>query len=414
MKGSNSKQNKSLNLRLLLSEIATQGPLSRADLARATQLTKQTITNLVDDLIRYQLVIETGQLKVGVGKPSTMLMLNSRGVYSVAVRLWPERVEVALCDLGGQFIDMMSAARPPFQPVAEQVQQLLQTLLTNGAIAPEQLLAVGLTLVSGEPEPAIRQQQLSQLQQQLASRLLLPVCAANTAAACAAYQLLHGEAQQLQSFCYVHIGQQIDCALVFHRQLLAGRQGLTGALGEIFVTPDQDQHTGDFGRLNDFASVSSLQRFVDKKWPGVQLDSSSAFAELAKQPDKLTPWLEQATEPLRVAIHTLESLFNCQAIIIGGEVSTWFLDKLISRLRPLIPSISQFGSRDVPRLIKTPQVERIALHGLAALPLHHAIRPDQASSVLLPLTTAIDARQQLLFGDPQDTTEELNDDEKLQ
>ena len=239
--------------------------------------------------------------------------------------------------------------------------------------------------------------------------LQLPVVAANTAAACAAYQLLHGEARQLSSFCYIHLGQHIDSAIVFERRLLSGQHGLTGALGDIFVTPEQDHSTGDFGRLNDFASVYALQQFVDKKLPGLQLDSPETFERLAEQTDKLAPWFDRATEPMRVAIHTLESLFNCQTIIIGGEVSTWFLDKLISKLRPFIPSIAQYGQRDVPRLIKTPQVELVAMQGLTTLPLHAALRPDQAQQVQLPPSAKLDRRQQLLFGVdsvlPEDTGE---------
>lgn len=410
MKGSNSKQNKSLNLRLVLSQIATQSPLSRADLARATLLTKQTITNLVDELIAHQLIIETGQLKVGVGKPSTMLMLNGPGLFSLGIRIWPTRLELALSDLTGQLLAHQSTSRQPQLSLVNQICQFSQQFLQQAGHAQSQLLGAGLTIVSATAaEPEQRHQELQLLQQQLAGALQLPIIAAHTAAACAAYQLLHGEARQLDSFCYIHLGQQIDTAMVFERRLLLGQQGLTGALGDIFVTPDQDHHTGDFGRLNDFASVRSLQQFIDKKLPGLQLDSADGFDRLAAHTDKITPWFDRATEPMRVAIHTLETLFNCQTIIIGGEVSTWFLDKFISKLRPFIPSIAQYGPRDVPRLIKTPQVEQVAMQGLTTLPLHAALRPEQAQQVQLPIASVLDARQQLLFGADTGAAEETED-----
>lgn len=410
MKGSNSKQNKSLNLRLVLSQIATQSPLSRADLARATLLTKQTITNLVDELIAHQLVIETGQLKAGVGKPSTMLMLNGPGLFSLGIRVWPLRLELALSDLTGQLLAHQTVARQSELSLVSQVCSFSQEFLQQSGHTHGQLLGAGLTIVTATTaEPEQRHQELQLLQQQLAGALQLPIIAAHTAAACAAYQLLHGEARQLDSFCYIHLGQQIDTAMVFERRLLLGQHGLTGALGDIFVTPDQDHHTGDFGRLNDFASVRSLQQFVDKKLPGLALDSTDGFERLAASADKIMPWFDRATEPMRVAIHTLETLFNCQTIIIGGEVSTWFLDKLISKLRPFIPSIAQYGPRDVPRLIKTPQVEQVAMQGLTSLPLHAALRPEQAQQVQLPLASVLDARQQLLFGADSGAAEESED-----
>ena len=102
MLGSNSKQNKAVNVRLVLAQIATQGPLSRADIARTTFLSKQTITNQVDELIRLQLVQEAGLKKEKVGKPSTMLLLQDHAYFTIGLRLWPDRLELALCSKTGQ------------------------------------------------------------------------------------------------------------------------------------------------------------------------------------------------------------------------------------------------------------------------------------------------------------------------
>lgn len=399
MKGSNSKQNKSVNLRLVLSQIVTQGPLSRADIARTTQLTKQTITNLVDELLAQQLVIETGTKKEKVGKPSTMLMLNGELCFSLGIRIWPQQIEVALCQLTGAIL--ASTALPCNNNQLSTIQQTVEQLLSQQQINKHQLLGVGLTIVqAGSGTVEQRQQQIQLLQQQLVAALQLPVVIEQTAAACAAYHLLHGEAKQLDSFCYVHLGQQIDAALVYNRTLLLGQNGLTGALGEIFVTPDLDEKTAELGRLNDFASVASLEKFASKKVP--QLSPENLLGPEAEiYADKLDAWFALSTEPMRIAIHTLESLFNCQTIIIGGEVSGWFLDKLISRLRPFIPSIAQYGSREVPRLIKTPDVETVALKGLGCLPLHAAIRLDNNNNIRLPALAALSSLQQLIFSDSE-------------
>jgi predicted NBD/HSP70 family sugar kinase len=407
MKGSNSKQNKSVNLRLVLSQVVTHGPVSRADIARATHLTKQTITNLIDELLATQLVIETGIKKEKVGKPSTMLMLNTELCFSLAIRVFPQQVEVALCQLDGTVLGNIRQQVESTQ--AETVQQLVATLLAQYQINREQLLGAGLTLVQfGDVAVEQRQQQNQLLQQQLIGLLQLPVAIEHTAAACAAFHLLHGEAKLLDSFCYIHLGQQLDAALVYDRKLLLGHNGLTGALGEIFVTSDLDEKTAELGRLNDYVSVASLENFIRKKQPQLVTQSLLTInADCAA--DKLDPWFARSTEPMRIAIHTLESIFNCQTIIIGGEVSSWFLDKLISRLRPFIPSVAQFGKREVPRLIKTPDVELIALKGLGTLPLHAAIRLDATNTIGLPAISVLTPLQQLIFSDPDQTSPPAED-----
>lgn len=406
MLGSNSKQNKAVNVRLVLAQIATQGPLSRADIARSTFLSKQTITNQVDELIALQLVQEAGIKKEKVGKPSTMLLLQDHAYFTIGLRLWPDRLELALCSLTGQLLQQSNSPVPAEQQL-HSCRTLIEQLCQQHHIDYQQLLGVGMTQVQPGHASLIQQQQQRQLfQQQLATALQLPVVAAQTAAACAAYHLLHGEARQLQSFCYIHLGQSIEAALVYHRTLLLGQNGFSGALGEIFVTPEQDHSTGDFGRLNDFVSMHSLQQFISKKMALPESQQSSLILSESltpQQADKLEPWLVAATEPMRVALHTLETLFNCQSIIIGGEVSDGLLDKLISKLRPFIPSIAQYGERQVPRLIKTPDAGAVALKGLSTLPLHAAIRADASHPVALPQHSSMTAAQQLLFaGDHPD------------
>jgi predicted NBD/HSP70 family sugar kinase len=399
VKGSNSKQNKSVNLRLVLSQIVTQGPVSRADIARATYLTKQTITNLVDELLQQQLVVETGVKKEGVGKPSTQLILNDDAAYSLAIRVKFNKVELALCYLTGALVTQCSAAFQAGQ-LLHVIEQQLQQLLAAHQLTALQLLGAGLTIeVTPDQSITERQQQMLLLQQQLVALLKMPVATEQTAAACAAYHLLHGEARALQSFCYIHLGQQVDAAVVYERRILLGHNGLTGALGEIFVTPEQDKYSGEFGRLNDFVSVSSLQQFAQKKLQTQLNTEGNQWSEAELLADKLELWFEQSAEPMRIAIHTLESIFNCQTIILGGEVSAWFLDKLISRLRPLIPSVAQHGSRTVPRLIKTPEVEKVALQGLATLPLHAAIRLDAQHALMLPPVSLLSTLQQLVFSE---------------
>ena len=108
MKGSNAKQNKAINLRLVLSQIVTQGPVSRVEIARNTQLTKQTITNMVEELLAAKLVEEVGIKKAeGAGKPSKMLVLNKKAAYTIAIRVANNELEVGLFYLNGEQINRL-------------------------------------------------------------------------------------------------------------------------------------------------------------------------------------------------------------------------------------------------------------------------------------------------------------------
>ncbi len=383
MKGSNSKQNKALNLRLVLSEIVTQGPISRVEISRITHLTKQTITNMVEELLAFGLVVETGIKKEGgVGKPSKMLCLNSTGAYSFAVRLFPNKLEAGIFSLQSEPVCLASVDvnESTQSALLIEINRLFLDLLKQAKLPVTRILGVGISFVNLQHHELANYQQSLLFKQALAESLALPVASETTAAACAAFQMLYGEAKQLHSFVCIHISDVIEAAVVYDRKILLGQNGLTGAIGELFVTPETDHNTAELGRLNDFASLGSL-----KKYLSTHFSSNEALSTYCQQnPTKITPWFEQAAEPMRIAIHSLETLLNCQTIIIGGDVSSWFLDKFITQLRPYIPSISQYGHRQVVRLIKTPQVEDVSLKGAATLPLHAALSIGNMQTLSLP------------------------------
>lgn len=392
MKGSNAKQNKAINLRLVLSQIVTQGPVSRVEIARNTQLTKQTITNMVEELLAAKLVEEVGIKKAeGAGKPSKMLVLNKKAAYSIAIRVLNNELEVGLFYLNGEQINRLHTLVKP-DALLDKAAYLVDTLVQIDNIDKSLILGVGLSLEVSDDTAINRFTFNKQWQQRLANKLQLPVALETSASACAAFQMLFGEAQQLHNFIFVHLGSRVESAVVYDRQILLGQNGLTGALGDIFVTPETDESTAELGRLNDFASITSLKAMLNLN----DLTQEEVITQSAVS-KHLDRWVDQAAEPLRIAIHTLESLLNTQTIIIGGDVSDILLEKLIKQLRPFIPSISQYGDREVVRLIKTPDVANITIKGLATLPLHAALSRKNMQTLYMPLELQCSQIQHLVY-----------------
>ncbi|WP_146027129.1 ROK family transcriptional regulator [Bowmanella denitrificans] len=392
MQASNSKQNKALNLRLVLSHIATLSPISRAEIAKITGLTKQTITNMVDELLAADLVAELGIKKEGtVGKPSKMLALSGKGTYSLGIRVFAQHCQLAMYNLTNEKLGQCQIERGA--SLEHGLELAMQALLADYAVEPGDLLGIGLSFVDQFDHQYPNHQARQDFTQLLADKLNQPVVLETTAAACAACHMLHGEARGLNSFVYIHLGLQVESAVVFGRQIMLGHNQLTGAMGEIFVTPETSDKDGELGRLNDFASLDALRG--QARQPHMDLVGMAAL--LDSQPQVVDKWLEQAAEPMRIAIHMLESVLNTQTIIFGGDITPELLDLLIARLRPLIPSISQYGERDVPRILKTPNVQDIALSGVATLPLHSALDMHQPYAARLPQLAELTTKQALLF-----------------
>lgn len=393
MKGSNAKQNKALNLRLALSQIVALGPISRVEIARNTNLTKQTITNMVETLLEHDLVSEVGIKKAeGAGKPSKMLCFNEKAAYSIAIRIMENELFVGMFKLNGDCINSLTTLFSHDELVSKAT-YLVNTLVNIENIDSSKVLAVGLAMQDSNNFALDAHKVAKETQVALAESLNLPVALESTASACAAYQMLFGEAQTLQSFVYVHIGNRVESSVVYNRDILLGQNGLTGALGDIFVTPESDNDTGELGRLNDFSSLNSLKAALN-----IDNQKHDDFlANLTADNKLLESWVNRAEEPMRIAIHTIESIFNSQTIILGGDINEWLLDTLIKQLRPYIPSIAQYGERQVIRLIKTPEVSQITQKGIATLPLYAALGFENHHILYCPTALQATPLQALIY-----------------
>ncbi|GAA0817249.1 ROK family protein [Colwellia asteriadis] len=348
---------------------------------------------MVEELLDIGLVIEVGIKKEGaVGKPSKMLDLNPEGCYSFSIRMFLQKIELGIFSLTGLAIVKMEAEYNQGNELSV-ISESFNTLMAQAKLKKSQILGAGITFVSNKEHNLLTYQKSMDFKVALTETLALPIATENTASACAAYQMLYGEAKHLHSFVCVHISDVVEAAVVYDRSILLGANGLTGAIGEMFVTPETDEKTVELGRLNDFASLNSLQAHFAKSFT-----SQEALMEYCyNNPKVFEQWLEKSAEPMRIAIHSLETLLNCQTIIIGGDVDSWFLDKFITQLRPYIPSIAQYGDRSVVRLIKVPKVEELTLKATATLPLHAALSMGNMQTLSLPPFNSLEPVQQLIY-----------------
>src|SRR5690606_38479958 len=76
------------NRAMVLQHLFHAGPTSRADLARATSLTRVTVSDLVAELMAAELVEDAGfATQARVGKPATLVRMRTDEFVIVAVDL---------------------------------------------------------------------------------------------------------------------------------------------------------------------------------------------------------------------------------------------------------------------------------------------------------------------------------------
>lgn len=105
--------NRRVNRALILDRIRVDGEISRADLAKITEIRPPTITAVVRDLIGEGLVVETGNGKTRGGRAPRMIALSSERAQTLGFEITETEILAGLCDLSG---NLLSKTRVDYSP----------------------------------------------------------------------------------------------------------------------------------------------------------------------------------------------------------------------------------------------------------------------------------------------------------
>ena len=237
------------NRALVLRTLFRDGPLSRADLARATHVTRVTASDLVSELLDEGLVEELGtRPEQGVGKPATLvgIVADSRSILSLDLSD-DEEFRAGLVDLAGKVVERVSAPRD--QRTGDAALDLV-TQLAAGMLerADRPLLGIGVGS-PGVVDPAgvvLEAPNLGWHDVDLARHLAqnLPaipaagavVHVANDANAAALGELSLGGPGG-RSLLLVKIGHGVGAGVVIDGHLVVGDRFAAGEIGHVVVDP---------------------------------------------------------------------------------------------------------------------------------------------------------------------------------
>jgi predicted NBD/HSP70 family sugar kinase len=228
---------------LILQHLFAEGPASRADLARATGLTRVTVSDLVGGLIADGLLGELGApAEIKVGKPPTLVGLLADAAHIVALDLSPDdRMTGAVIDLFGQ---VKSRAEVPHERVtgeeavslavglAEQLRKSTdRPVLGVGVGTPGVVDGHGVVLDAhnlkwaGVDLPAI-----------IRRRLDVPVYVANDANTAVLGEYTFG-GTTAADLMLLRIGVGVGAGLVIGGALVEGHSWAAGEIGHVVIDP---------------------------------------------------------------------------------------------------------------------------------------------------------------------------------
>jgi predicted NBD/HSP70 family sugar kinase len=355
------------NRSLVLQHLFHQGPSSRADLARATGLTRVTVSDLVSVLIAEGLVAELGVRPEGrVGKPATLVGMRTEDHQVIAVDLADDAaLRGAVMTLTGAVVARRSVALDG--RTGDEALTVLEDLCRELLAAADQpVIGVGI----GSPgvidhegvviEAPNRGWYHLPLARRLTDLLGVPVHVANDANTHALGEFTYGGATGT-GLMVVTIGQGVGAGIVLDGALVRGRGDAAGEIGHVTVVDDRDVRAGDplplpcacgrAGCLETLLSLPALRRATAGRTPQ---DSDAVLASVGRK-------LGIALAPVVSALNLAEVLLSGPPDLLDGPLRSEALATVRSRTMPLIGQdlVLRMGALD----------EDGALSGAAALVL---------------------------------------------
>ncbi len=377
-------QSRIYNRRLVFDSLRIHEALSKAELARNTNLTPQTIANIIDDLKADDYVLETGRRTTPRGQPPVVIEINPQGGYSVGVRIDHKRYDIVISNLLGKCLFNIDGKTPnkDAEGLVEFIADEINAAIIKSKLPKKRFLGVGLvtpgpfdTLWPQEQSPgSLPGFQSHAVTEILSEKTRLPVLLENDAAAAAVGELLFGADRNVRNFFYLFIAEGVGAGLVWNGQLYRGAKGNAGEFGHHIVDPNgKPCYCGNKGCLGQYLSLASLYDHLRQH--GNSPDGPDELeALLAENNPALMAWIDTATTALRPAIASLENLLEPEVIILGGTAPAALLEAINARLKPLFPSINA-GKKRARIIIGENTCQSIA-QGAAAIPIIAATSPN--------------------------------------
>lgn len=330
--------------------------ISRADIARRAELSRSTVSEIVEQLLTSGLVAEAGAGVSRGGRRPIVLEFQDDACSILGVDIGASHISVALTDLRGRVLawhhrDFPSRNDP--NGTGQLVLDLCEACLADAAVRRTRLLGIGIAVPS--PVDPREPDRLSAVAlpswggrltlESLRARFRVPMLIDNDANLGALAEHWWGSARSLENFAFVKVATGIGSGHFVNGRIYRGSTGVAGELGHVAIDPrGAPCNCGNRGCLQTYiGSRALIERTLSLRpqYPGSRLASGpeptvQQIEEAALDDDPLAlAVVREAAEYLGIAIAGMVNLMNPSAVIIGGRIAL-LGERLLGPLRETV------------------------------------------------------------------------------
>jgi predicted NBD/HSP70 family sugar kinase len=324
------------NQRVTLHAVRVNGPVARTELASRTGLTSGAIANITNRLLRERLILRAGRSHGARGQPATKFVINPDSWFSIGLNVDRDHVTLVVLDFVGKVRARASKEIHFAKPAAVLAffQRSVGQLLAKANISRSRLIGVGVAFPDDIARAHLPDQPADyaawasvRVDDLIRGVLGIPVFIENDAAAAAIGEMQFGSGHRYRSFFYMLVTAALGGGLVAEGNYFRGANGRSGEIGWLHARSGSGQHS----QLQNIVSLSCLYSRLGEH--GFKVATPRGLMRLESKAHLIVErWIEESTEALVESFIAINCLINPEAILIGGRLPAWLVDRLAASL----------------------------------------------------------------------------------
>ncbi len=370
------------NRQAIVETIVRDAPVSRAQVAETTGISKPTVSAIVAQLEEEGWVQRTGHTSGGIGRSAVLYELNGRAGLTIGIDLGGTKLRGAIADLHGEILeeqveptDVRGGGH-----VVDQIDRLCRRLADQ--VGPDAASLIRSVAVGspGVLHPITGRIDLSfniptfgdiHLRDELTARLEVPVVIENDVNMAALGERWSGLGRETRNFVFIAIGTGIGMGVVADGEL---RRGESGAAGEISYLPlgadPLDRRNHRRGALEEaVAGDAILCRYRDAAAEANAPSYTSVpeiFDAVRRGEAVAARLVEDVALDVALGVAAVVAVLDPRVVILGGGIGS---EPVMAE--PVIAAIDRVTPL-APKVLVSELGHRAALVGAVAVGLHAA------------------------------------------
>jgi glucokinase len=314
---------KKINKQLILDTIRKNHSISRANLSKLTNLSRSTVSIIVEDLLKENVIVEGGLSKSSKegGRKAVELFFNPDSGYGIGIDIGGTKIQMIVTNLDGKIIHK---EKTPTNKNPKKVIESIQQFINEKNIHKEKIYAMGIgvpAIIDSEKgfvidSPSIGWQNYDFLSD-VKEAFSFPVFM-NNDVNCGVYgEQWLGSAKDVSDLYFIALGTGVGSALISNGRLIEGNTYCAGEIG-FFI----DRNDVEKGERNQFGSYGALEKKISGTFLSSHGMSGKRLFENYYGDDGFArKIIDEFILHLAIALANVTSLLNPKTIVIGGGVS---------------------------------------------------------------------------------------------